>query len=113
MRYFGGTKLGKSGLINAYKTAARDALMNAQIVKIYIKKEYKVSFGYECTSNIMNQLQKKEAIIMEQKYDSECSIHFSVRYSAASSLISEIEKIKAVIEIEEVSIQPPSAKETS
>lgn len=99
IRYFGGTKLGKSGLINAYKIAAKDALDTAIITRKYLQKMFLVKFSYEGTSQIMRVLQNKDIDILEQNYDDFCSIKFLVRESMVMHVISELEKINSIKEI--------------
>jgi len=102
VRYFGGTKLGKSGLINAYKIAARDALEKVQLVQKYFLKNYRIDFAYEGTSQVMRIFQDNDLNIIEQNYEELCSIQFSVRESLATSVISKLEKINEITEISEV-----------
>lgn len=61
VRYFGGTKLGVSGLINAYKSSAQEALENGEIRTHYILKEIKIEFPYKLMNDI-SRLIKNENI---------------------------------------------------
>src|SRR5574344_2074526 len=53
VRYFGGIKLGTSGLINAYKAAAADAIANAEIIDKTVNNFYRISFSYEAMNDVM------------------------------------------------------------
>lgn len=61
VRYFGGTKLGVSGLVNAYKLAAQEALQHAEIRTHYILREIKIEFPYKLMNDI-SRLIKNENI---------------------------------------------------
>ena len=58
VRYFGGTKLGASGLIHAYKTAAKEALDNANIVENFIYTQYLFNFGYDHMGHILSVIKE-------------------------------------------------------
>lgn len=96
VRYFGGTKLGVSGLINAYKTASREALDNAGIVNKIIKISYSIDFPYDATNEVSRVL--KEASVEQTKatYDSSCHIEFSTRKKVAQKIEERLSMIKGV-----------------
>lgn len=66
VRYFGGTKLGVSGLIQAYKKAAADALRNGHKKDVYITEECKLTFDYGHMGIIMDILKQLEIEIVEK-----------------------------------------------
>jgi uncharacterized YigZ family protein len=68
VRYFGGTKLGVPGLINAYKTAAKEALENAEIIEKLIKDVYQVEFAYPDMNIVMKILKDEELDQFEQDF---------------------------------------------
>lgn len=74
IRYFGGTKLGVSGLINAYRSAARDALDKCTIVSKEVLQPIEFRFAYPETNNVMKLVGKYAIKISEQTYKSECVI---------------------------------------
>jgi uncharacterized YigZ family protein len=79
VRYFGGTKLGKSGLINAYKESAKEAINNAKLVTRYVTTEIQFRFNYDATGVVMQAIENIEhAIINEQVYDQDCLITVSI-----------------------------------
>jgi putative IMPACT (imprinted ancient) family translation regulator len=92
VRYFGGVKLGTSGLINAYKTATKEALEQAQIIQKQVEKTFTINFDYLQTNKIMQLLKADGVKIKEQNYGEQCAITFTVRWSEADSLISNLSK---------------------
>lgn len=78
VRYFGGTKLGVSGLINAYKTAAIEALDDNKIQEFEIKDLYAIEFQYDKMSEVMKVLKQQGIELLETNYDTICQIRLSV-----------------------------------
>jgi len=89
IRYFGGTLLGTSGLINAYKTAAADALSNARIVTKTSEGKYKLHFTYPHMNDVMQIIKQENLNIVDTRFEIECDLYFTVRKSEAG----RIEKI--------------------
>jgi uncharacterized YigZ family protein len=69
VRYFGGTKLGVSGLISAYKAATRSSLIEADVVKKYLMETIEIKFGFEQMSFVMKNIKSIEVEVLEQDYD--------------------------------------------
>ncbi|APD05810.1 xaa-Pro dipeptidase [Flavobacteriaceae bacterium UJ101] len=97
VRYFGGTKLGVSGLIKAYKTNAKETLEVAQIIEKKIEDQLTISFQYPQLSEVMNRIKKNEATILKQKMELSCEIQVSIRKSKTESFIEELSLLKNVI----------------
>lgn len=93
VRYFGGIKLGVSGLINAYKTAAKEALEANHIVEKFIEEFYTIAFNPIDMNRVMQLLKKESIRIYEQKYENESVINFSVQKREANLLIDNLNKI--------------------
>lgn len=93
VRYFGGIKLGVSGLINAYKAAAQDALKNASISERTINEIYKISFPYEMINDAMRLVKEESLQIVESSYDSEAFIVIKVRRNFAQKVISRSQQL--------------------
>lgn len=68
VRYYGGTKLGTSGLKNAYKTAAREALSAASVEERIIKTKFLLTIDYPQLSDVMNFLNQEDIEIMDSEY---------------------------------------------
>ena len=66
VRYFGGVKLGVSGLINAYKTAAKSALEQSEIVEKEILIPLEIYFPYEKMNEVMRYIKKNNIRILER-----------------------------------------------
>ena len=96
VRYFGGIKLGVSGLINAYKTAARDALDNAQIVEKTVNDVYSLQFAYPLMNEVMRVM--KEANLEQQnpRFEMDCYLEFSTRKNDAEKIVSKFKNIFGV-----------------
>ena len=69
VRYFGGTKLGTSGLIVAYRTAAAAAIENAQIETRYVEDIIDYSFTYPLLNEVMRVVKELEPRIVSQPYE--------------------------------------------
>ena len=92
VRYFGGTLLGTSGLIQAYKTAAADALQQSVKVTKYITQTCKVNFNTEVTNLVMRYLKEYDAEIVEHTFDTENEIIFNIRQSFAEKLRTSLKE---------------------
>ena len=68
IRYFGGVKLGTSGLIVAYRTAAAEALAAAEYDERLVEKELKLTFGYEHMNMVMRMVKDLQPRIINQDY---------------------------------------------
>jgi len=79
VRYFGGTKLGVSGLINAYKTTAQMALEASTIITEFITENIKISFDYANINKVMRIIKEKKLNIVHQKLELDCELIISVR----------------------------------
>ncbi len=93
VRYFGGVKLGTSGLIVAYRTAAAEALANAEIVDRTVDVEYTFNFEYPFMNGIMKVVREMEARIVGQSYDMDCSMTVSIRMGKLDELKERIAKV--------------------
>lgn len=93
VRYFGGVKLGTSGLIVAYRTAAAEALSNAEIVDRTVDVEYTFTFEYPFMNGIMKVVREMEVRIVSQSYDMDCSMKLSIRKGKLDELKERIRKV--------------------
>lgn len=97
IRYFGGTKLGVSGLISAYKAAASDALENAQVITKTVNDIYEVTFDYLAMNDVMKLVKDENLDLMEQNFDTSCIIKLGIRQSKTPSVLGKIEKIDSAM----------------
>jgi uncharacterized YigZ family protein len=92
-RYFGGTLLGVSGLINAYRTAAASAIQNAQLVEMTLQEYYKITYPYISMNDVMRVLKEENVGQTAQSFDIECSILLNFRVSQKEKVISRLSRI--------------------
>lgn len=93
IRYFGGVKLGTSGLINAYRTAANEALSNASVVVKLVEETIDFDFTYPMMNDVMRVVKEMQPRIIDQKFDNTCSIKLSIRKSEAEQLRMRLSKL--------------------
>lgn len=93
IRYFGGVKLGTSGLINAYRTAANEALSNASIVVKQVEETIDFDFTYPMMNDVMRVVKEMQPRVIDQKFDNTCSIKLSIRKSEAERLRMRLSKL--------------------
>lgn len=94
VRYFGGTKLGVSGLINAYKTAASEALDANKIVEKQITTRLKLEFPYEEMNEVMKLVSALDLNILNQDYHDKCIMNAEVVISRQEALENKIELLQ-------------------
>lgn len=93
VRYFGGTLLGTSGLINAYKNASTDALNNAEIVSKLVETEFELSFSYPLMNPVMQVIKQESFDIVSTDFRESCKLRFKTRKNNAEKargIFSEI-----------------------
>ncbi|MBQ0094437.1 MAG: YigZ family protein [Bacteroidetes bacterium] len=100
VRYFGGVKLGTSGLIEAYREAAREAIDAAEIVTKYVESRIEVLFTYAMMNDLMRIVKDMEPRVIEQEYGAftcdlsgrvfDCRMLLGIRLSQAQTLMNRI-----------------------
>ena len=93
VRYFGGVKLGTSGLIVAYRTAAAEAIANATIISKTVDVEHTFTFEYPLMSSVMKVIRDMGGQIVTQSYDMDCSMTISIRSGKLSEFKERIQKV--------------------
>ena len=96
VRYFGGIKLGTSGLIVAYKAAAAEAIAAATVVKKTVDEQVSVLFEYPFMNNVMRVVKEEGPEIVSQSYDMDCAMTLRIRRSQMSALRNKLEKIESL-----------------
>ena len=96
VRYFGGILLGASGLANAYKTAARDAIDHATIVEKTIDARYRLAFKYETMNDVMRILKDFDLKPENPCYEMECTLEVSVRQSLSVRFYDTVANLRIV-----------------
>jgi uncharacterized YigZ family protein len=93
IRYYGGTKLGVAGLINAYKTTAKDTLENAVIVTKKVHESFEIKFRYEQMNDVMRIIKETKTDIITTDFGENCFIHCSIRKNDAAAFSEKIEQL--------------------
>jgi uncharacterized YigZ family protein len=96
VRYFGGTKLGTSGLINAYKEASFDAIANNEIVERKIEVPIDILFDYICMNDVMRIIKEMGPTILQQEFDNQCHIFLTIRKRDYPLIYSKFKDIDGV-----------------
>lgn len=96
VRYFGGTKLGVSGLIHAYKTAATEAIANNLIEVKFILAEITIRFDYPEINQVMKLIKDFDLEILSQKMEISCQMKLGVRLSIKEEVESRIMEIPKI-----------------
>ena len=96
MRYFGGIKLGTSGLIVAYKEAAREAIEAGEIIECHEMAEVTFTFPYLAMNDVMKLVKNFDAQIVSQIFDNSCSMTLSTRLDNEQQLRNRLEDIDGV-----------------
>lgn len=96
VRYFGGTKLGVPGLINAYKTAAKEALQNATIIEKTINDQYLLTYEYPLMNEVMRVVKDEGLDVVEQDFQLNCKLTIQVRKMESNKIYERFRKIHGV-----------------
>lgn len=96
VRYFGGTKLGVGGLIDAYRTSAKEAIEAGTIIARQVKSTYTVTFGYEQMGEVMAYLKNQGLEFYQQVFESQCSLLIDIRNADGPRLENELGGIYGV-----------------
>ena len=96
VRYFGGTKLGVSGLIKAYKESSAECIALAQIVEKQVKNKYNIYFAYEDMNLVMNILKQNNAEQKKQVFDLNCQIEVLIDKRNTSKFESSMPPVSTI-----------------
>ncbi len=97
VRYFGGTLLGVGGLINAYRSAAADAIQNARIIERVESEQIIIHFPYDLTNEIMKIIEEEKLEMKDQEYTEACKIKALVPKSRRDTVLNRINKISGAL----------------
>lgn len=90
VRYYGGTKLGSSGLIKAYKESASLCLAEAQVAKRDILERYELSFGYDVMPAIMQWIDRRSIVLSHKSFEAEASLGLLLKPDASRQALREL-----------------------
>ena len=101
VRYFGGTKLGVGGLMNANKTGSKLALEASNILEKTIDRVFKITFQYKDMNKVMRIVKEKQLNITHQKLELDCQYTIPVRKKNAEQIFELFTNLFG-IEIKEI-----------
>jgi len=93
IRYFGGTKLGIPGLINAYRSAAQNAIDEGQIIIKKIEDVYELKFGYPDINTVMKILKDEGINPLTTDFQIDCKLQFKIRKKDSSRIYDQFKAI--------------------
>ena len=97
VRYFGGIKLGTSGLIEAYRAAAADAITNGTILECHEQTQVRFSFDYLAMNDVMKVMKSSNLRILSQDFDNTCSMTVELDLDAAPALKTRLMGIDSLV----------------
>ncbi len=103
VRYFGGIKLGTSGLIAAYREAASLALDEAGIKEMRRKRRIRVTFGYETADRVMRVVKSPDVDVISKRFDNLCSVEIEFPLDAAPEIEGKLFSVEGSF-IEELTV---------
>ena len=95
-RYFGGTLLGVSGLINAYRSSAASAINNAVILDKTLQEFYEITFPYIAMNDVMKLLKEEDTGQSGQSFNLVCRININFRVSASEKILGRLSRIEGL-----------------
>lgn len=96
VRYFGGTLLGVSGLINAYKNATIDVINNTEIIEKIIDVKYQLIFDYPLQNSITRILKEYQLKVFNAKYEMDCTLEIALRLTIEKAVIDKLVRIEGL-----------------
>lgn len=97
IRYFGGIKLGVSGLIQAYRTAAREAIGQTSIISRIISDVYELDFGYIEMNDVMRTIKEESCTILSTQFDLQNKITIMVRKRDSNYVYEKFMKLNGLM----------------
>ena len=96
VRYFGGIKLGTSGLIEAYRAAAADAIRANEIVECLVEEDVRIFFEYPFMNSVMRIVKEENATIISQYFDLDCDMTLRQRRTMLPRLRERLSKVESL-----------------
>ena len=101
VRYFGGTKLGVSGLISAYKESALAVIQEAEIIEKTVDRYFTIEFPYLVMNDVMRIIKEEQPNILSQEFDNLCTMRLSMRESRVETILGKLRKVEGNSVIED------------
>lgn len=102
IRYFGGTLLGTSGLINAYRESTAAALQEANIIECTVEEIYRLSFDYSLMGNVMSSIEHLQLNMIGQNFDTSATVDLAIRRSEVAPTLLRLKAAIGNLYLEEV-----------
>ena len=96
VRYFGGRLLGTGGLINAYRSAAADALKNCEIAEMKVHDHFRLEFQYHVMKDVMKIVKDHDLLTTDQNFDEVCRITVRIASSATDRLLNLFSRVEGL-----------------
>lgn len=96
LRYYGGTKLGVGGLINAYRTGAKEAILAGKIIEQEVFEWITIRFEYADMPSVMNLIKKHQLEMVEHAFEISCRIKTNLSVNLAQEIKSELTNLDSV-----------------
>jgi uncharacterized YigZ family protein len=96
VRYFGGTKLGVGGLVQAYKGAAREAIEQGEIIESEVCEFLELNFEYAAMPSVMRVLKKHHIQLLESDFNLSCSVHVKIPVNRIPLVANELTRVQSV-----------------
>jgi uncharacterized YigZ family protein len=96
IRYFGGTLLGVSGLINSYKSAAAQAINNSEIIELTLQEFYEITYPFISMNDVMKILKEENIGQSDQSFDLECCIKINFRETAKEKNLNRLSRVEGL-----------------
>ncbi len=90
VRYFGGTLLGTSGLIKAYRNASADAISNASVIQKHVYAIYELKFSYERMNHVMKIVKDYELDAFDQNFELACTMKVRLKLSVVETILFKL-----------------------
>lgn len=96
VRWFGGTKLGVPGLIEAYKESTAAVLDVCRVEERTVDRVLRLHYPFESMDGVMRAVKAVGAKVLEQTFDNVCTMRLAVRLSLADQLLGRLEKVEGI-----------------
>ena len=96
LRYYGGTKLGVGGLINAYRTGAKEAILSGKIIEREVYEWININFEYPDMPTVMNLIKKHQLEMVEHEFEISCRIKTNLSVNFAQEIKAELNSLDSV-----------------
>lgn len=96
VRFYGGTKLGVSGLIKAYKLSAQLTLEQAKIVERHLTTKLEFEFSYEDQGSVMRSIDKFQAEVLNTEFTENCRVEVRIRSENLDGFLAAFEPLYQV-----------------